>query len=150
MALLAIDPGTTHSGWVIAADPDTVLSHGIAENAEVLELIRQHRGPVAIERIVSYGMAVGAETFQTVEWIGRFWQAAGPERVRLIPRKEVGKHVCDDGRAKDPNIRQGLMNRLGGKALAVGTIKNPGPYYGIKSHAWAALGVAVTAMETKG
>jgi hypothetical protein len=148
-ALLAIDPGTTHSGWVIVADPGAVLSHGIDDNGEILDLIRRHRGPVAIERIVSYGMPVGAETFETVEWIGRFWQHAGSERVRLIPRKDVGKHVCNDGRAKDPNIRQGLMNRLGGKALAVGTVKNPGPYYGIKSHAWAALGVAVTALETK-
>lgn len=148
-ALLAIDPGTTHSGFVIVRNPDAVEMSGVVENGEVLSLIFAHKGPVAIERIVSYGMPVGAETMETIEWIGRFWQAAGPERTRLIPRKDIAKHVCNDGRAKDPNIRQGLMNRLGGKALAVGTIKKPGPYYAIKSHAWAALGVAVTALETK-
>ena len=36
-----------------------------------------------------------------------------------------------------------------GKADAVGTIKKPGPLYSVKSHAWAALAVAVTATETK-
>jgi hypothetical protein len=155
-ALLAIDPGTTHSGWVSAqviyseggSPPILVLGHGIAPNVEVIDMIRGHVGPVAIERLVSYGMPVGAETFETVEWVGRFWQTAGVERTRLIPRKEVGKHVCNDGRAKDPNIRIGLINRWGGKAEAVGTVKKPGPLYGIKTHAWAALGVAVTAAET--
>lgn len=105
--------------------------------------------PVAIERVVSYGMAIGAETIETIEWVGRFHQAAGWDRGRLIPRKEVCKHVCNDGRAKDPNIRQALIDRWGGKAAAIGNIKNPGPLYAVKSHAWQALAVAVTALETK-
>lgn len=147
-AILAIDPGTTHSGWVIALPDGTPTDSGVSINHEIIDMIRGHVGPIAIERIVSYGMPIGAETLETVEWIGRFWQAAGADRTRLIPRKEVGKHVCNDGRAKDPNIRQGLINRWGGKALAVGTVKKPGPLYGIKSHAWPALGVAVTALET--
>jgi hypothetical protein len=37
-----------------------------------------------------------------------------------------------------------LIDKLG----VVGTKKNPGPLFGMKSHAWAALGVAVTALET--
>lgn len=154
-ALLALDPGTTHTGWVrVRPVPGEtfypgalVLDSGVSINAEIIDMIRGHVGPVAIERIVSYGMAVGSETFETVEWIGRFWQAAGADRTRLIPRKEVGKHVCNDGRAKDPNIRQGLINLWGGKAEAIGNAKKPGPLYAVKSHAWAALGVAVTALE---
>jgi hypothetical protein len=121
---------------------------GEAANAEILEMIDGHDGLVAIERVMSYGMPIGAETIETIEWIGRFWQMAGANRTRLIPRKEVGKHVCNDGRAKDPNIRQGLISRWGGKAEAIGTVKKPGPLYGIKSHAWQALAVAVTAAET--
>jgi hypothetical protein len=147
--ILAIDPGTTHSGWVIY-DGSAPVGCGVEENHEVLHMLARHVGPVAIERIVSYGMAIGQETIDTIEWIGRFWQTAGPDRTRLIPRKEVGKHVCHDGRAKDPNIRQALIDRWGGKAEAIGTIKKPGPLYSVKSHAWAALGVAVTAAETQG
>src|SRR5688572_7232854 len=120
--LLAIDPGTTHSGWVSARHVPgevrypclLVLDCGVAENGEILAMLHAHRGRVAIERIVSYGMAIGAETILTIEWIGRFWQAVGTDRVRLIPRKEVCKHVCNDGRAKDPNVRQALIDRWGG------------------------------------
>ncbi|NII07239.1 hypothetical protein HBF25_12680 [Luteibacter anthropi] len=100
---------------------------------------------VAIEMIASYGMPVGAEVFETVRWIGRFQQACrDPEAVRLIYRKDVKMHLCGTPRAKDANIRQALIDKLG----APGTKKSPGPTYGVKSHAWAALGVAVTASET--
>ena len=61
--------------------------------------------------------------------------------VRLVYRKDVKLHLCGSPRAKDPNIRQALLDKLG----PVGTKRQPGPCYGVKSHAWAALGVAVTA-----
>ena len=149
MYLLAIDPGTTHSGWVLVNEMGEPQCSGESDNHEVLAMAREHGGPVAIERVVSYGMAIGKETIETIEWIGRFWQVAGANRTRLIPRKEVCKHICNDGRAKDPNIRQALIDRWGGKAEAVGTVKKPGPLYKVKGHAWSALAVAVTALETK-
>lgn len=145
--LLAIDPGTTHSGWVAMLDGNPLAS-GVSENHEVFDLLRSYPYPVAIEMIASYGMAVGQETFDTCVWIGRFKQAAGAERVRLVYRKEVKSHLCGSMKAKDANVRQALIDRWGGKAEAVGTIKKPGPLYGVKSHAWQALGVAVTALET--
>ena len=47
-------------------------------------------------------------------------------------------------RAKDSNIRQALLDLYGGdKRKAIGIKAEPGPLYGIKSHMWAALGVAV-------
>lgn len=147
-ALLAIDPGTTHSGWVFTRGGRPYES-GVSENGEVIDILRTSVDPVAIEMIASYGMAVGKEVFETCLWIGRFMQAAGPERVRLVYRKDVKLHLCGSPRAKDANIRQALIDRWGGKAEAVGTIKKPGPLYGVKSHAWAALAVAVTALETK-
>jgi hypothetical protein len=150
-ALLAIDPGTTHSGWTVLQN-GSVPASGVYENNEILVLIRQWHGsrPVAIEMIASYGMAVGKEVFETCVWIGRFVQVAGPDRVRLIYRKDVKMHLCGTPRAKDANIRQALIDKWGGKAEAIGTVKKPGPLYGVKSHAWAALAVAVTAAETRG
>lgn len=147
--ILAIDPGTTHSGVVLFAN-GAPASSAVVDNRDVLAIIADHRGAVAIEKVVSYGMAIGQETIDTIMWIGRFLQVAGPHRTRLIPRKEVCKHVCNDGRAKDANIRQALIDKWGGKAQAIGNIKQPGPLYSVKSHAWAALAVAVTAAETKG
>ena len=67
----------------------------------------------------------------------------------LVYREDVKLHLCGSPRAKDANIRQALIDRWGGKAEAVGTVKKPGPLYGVKSHAWSALAVAVTALETR-
>jgi hypothetical protein len=149
-ALLAIDPGTTHSGYVML-EGGRPWSSGVYENAEILSILRDRPAiPVACEMIASYGMAVGKEVFETCVWIGRFIQAAGPDRVRLVYRKDVKLHLCGSPRAKDANIRQALIDRYGGKAEAIGTVKRPGPLYAVKSHAWAALAVAVTASETRG
>lgn len=147
--ILAIDPGTTHSGWVEYRD-GAVTNCGVLPNSEVFDLMQPNylHSMVAIEMIASYGMAVGAEVFETCLWIGRFMQVAGPERVRLVYRKEVKSHLCGSQKAKDANIRQALIDRWGGKAEAIGNIKKPGPLYAVKSHAWAALAVAVTAAET--
>jgi hypothetical protein len=64
-----------------------------------------------------------------------------PPEVRLVYRKDVKLLLCGSPRAKDANIRQALLDLLGPQ----GTKAKPGPTYGVKSHAWAALGVAVTA-----
>lgn len=145
--ILAIDPGTTHSG-VVLYDGAPVVSQ-VLDNHDVLQIIADHRGPVAMEMIASYGMAVGAEVFRTVWWTGRFAQVAGIQRVREIYRRDVKLHICGSPRAKDANIRQALIDKWGGKAEAIGTVKHQGPLYRVKSHAWAALAVAVTAAETK-
>jgi hypothetical protein len=98
----------------------------------------------AIEMVASYGMPVGREVFETVRWIGRFQQAwRDPETVRFVYRKDVKLHLCGSARAKDANIRQALIDKLG----PVGTKAVPGPLYGVKSHIWSALAVAVTALE---
>lgn len=144
--IFAIDPGTTISGWV-RYEGGRVIESGVTDNAELLQKI-QFEGRVidllAIEMIASYGMAVGAEVFETCVWIGRFLQA-WPGRHRKVYRSEVKMHLCHTMKAKDPNIRQALLDKVGHP----GVKKAPGPTYGVKSHAWAALGVAVTAAETE-
>lgn len=148
--ILAIDPGTTHSGYVVW-EGGQVCRSGVLENAEILEMLDKEipgNYPLAIEMIASYGMAVGKEVFETCLWVGRFMQAAGAWRVKLIYRQQVKLHLCKSPRAKDANIRQAIIDLYGGKAEAIGTVKKPGPLYGVKSHAWAALAVAITAANT--
>jgi hypothetical protein len=86
-------------------------------------------------------MAVGREVFETCVWIGRFVERLGI--VTLVYRKDVKLTICGSPRAKDANVRAALIDRLG----QVGTKNNPGPLYGMKSHLWSALAVAVTVME---
>lgn len=140
--ILAIDPGTAESGWCYLFG-DKVGMSGVFPNEDMLRLIASERQcAVAIEMVASYGMAVGREVFETCVWIGRFMQASHqPEAVKLVYRRDVKLHLCGNPRAKDANIRQALLDLIGPQ----GTKKQPGPTYGVKSHAWAALGVAVTA-----
>ena len=146
--ILAIDPGTTHSGWCTYVD-GKVWGGGVTNNFDMLRHVIEppwkEDDILAIEMVASYGMAVGKEVFETVRWIGRFQQAwRDPEAVRLIYRRDVKLHLCGNMRAKDTNVWQALIDKLG----PVGTKAAPGPLYGVKSHARSAVAVAVTAAET--
>lgn len=156
MILHAIDPGPNVSGYVVY-DAGKVLRSGVTETASLLAQVRalevMSMSPprLAIEMIASYGMAVGETTFDTCRLIGRFQEACGfgdnPTRFRLVYRKDVKMHLCGSMRAKDANIRQALIDRYGGDS-AIGKRATPGPLYGVKSHAWAALAVACYAADT--
>ena len=142
--ILAIDPGPLKSAFV-RWDGERVIECAWIDNADVRETIRMcWQSQIAIEMIASYGMAVGADVFQTCVEIGRMVEAAGG-CVSLVFRRDVKLHLCGSARAKDSNIRQALLDRFG----PVGTKKTPGPLFGVKSHIWSALAVAVTASETK-
>ena len=151
--ILAIDPGTVQSAWIIFSG-GRAERFGIQANVELLADLRSETRwgrPLAdvavIEKIESFGMTVGAEVFETVHWSGRFTEALWPTPVVQLPRRAVKLHLCGSARAKDPNIRQALLDRFGGKA-ATGTKRSPGPLHGIHGDLWAALAVAVTFAET--
>lgn len=144
--IYAIDPGPEFSALVQYGSSHKLIVGWTRPNAEWLEAIAKLGDgvtPLVIEKVESFGMAVGAEVFETVFWSGRFAQAwKGP--VARIGRKAIKLHLCQSVRAKDKNIRQALIDKLGPH----GTKKKPGPTYGISSHLWAALAVAVTFHET--
>ena len=146
--IFAIDPGPKASAYV-RWNGVRVIESGWKENAIVRELVATHSAnhDVAIENIACYGMAVGAEVFATCVEIGRFVEIAtrGGVDPMLVFRKDIKLHLCGSLKAKDPNIRQALIDRFG----AVGTKKNPGPLWGVKSHIWAALAVAVMVGDTE-
>jgi len=157
MMLLAIDPGPEESAYVVWRGEIGFGSHGIVgehrkvPNAKLIEMITSRWNAIqfdrcVIEMIASYGMPVGREVFETCVWIGRFMQSFGADRCSRLTRIEVKNHLCHSSRAKDANIRQALIDRLG----AQGTKKSPGPTYGIVADEWAALAVAVTWYDQQG
>lgn len=144
-SILAIDPGPTQSAYVVF-DGERIVGMGIDPNEELLACLHREQFEVeqiAIEGIQSFGMAVGAEVFQTCIWIGRYWEAAQAP-VELVYRRDVKLTLCGNARAKDPNIRQAILDRYGGKEAAIGRKATPGPLYGVTSHCWSALAVALT------
>lgn len=151
--ILAIDPGSAHSGWCYMRD-DRIVESGKDENGLIVALIRiSSADTLAIEMIESMGMPVGREVFETCVWIGRFIESWHyPDQVKLITRRQVKLHLCNSMQAKDSNIRQAIIDRFppsgGGTLKQVGTKLLPGPLYGVHGDAWSAVGVALTAKET--
>lgn len=152
--ILAIDPGPERSALLVF-DGVKAWPVGILDNHEVRRRLYvdqfcadgQEPDVLAVERMSCYGRPVGDETFDTVEWTGRFMEAWACRAVR-VRRMEVKMHVCHDSRANDAHIRQALIDRFGpSRKAAIGTKKAPGPLYGVVKDLWAALAVAVTAWD---
>lgn len=140
MKILAIDPGPIESAFVIW-DGATIIDKGKIPSESVLPLIGIHvrECTLVCEMIACYGMAVGAEVFETCVWIGRYVEKAQGQMARLT-RSKVKMHLCHSMKAKDSNIRQALIDRFG----APGTKKAPGTTFGLAGDMWAAFAVAVT------
>lgn len=150
--IVAIDPGDKMSAFVrYDATVGMPVAFGKFDNETILDRLdtqRQHEeqffgAHLAIEMIASYGMPVGREVFETCVWIGRFIQAWRGS-YSYVYRKDVKLHLCGQPRAKDSNIRQALIDRYGGKDVAIGKKNSPGPLYCCKADIWQALAVAVT------
>lgn len=141
--IIAIDPGTTQSGWCLV-DGHKIIRSGVDDNNWIKACL--HDWPahqMAIEMIASYGMPVGKETFETCVWIGRFMENFSGE-TELIYRKQVLKHFgIKEPKGADAKIRQLLIKKFGD----AGTKSKPGPTFGITSHAWQALSIAATALK---
>ncbi len=144
--ILAIDPGTLQSGYVLY--DGRVITSGVMPNEDLLKIVADDNSDVlAIEKIVNQGNLIGQETIDSVEWIGRFQQAWGcPEDVLKIPRRDVKKALGIPGSSDDAKVNARLRELIGEK----GTKAKPGPTFGVSSHAWAALGVAYAAMKQVG
>ena len=150
-SLLAIDPGSSESAWLVYdAEEEELRGFAKIPNEELLERLRSGTGSVplvVIEWTAPRGMPASAELFETMYWAGRFAEAARPARVERLERMAVKMHLCHSRSAKDANIRAALIDRFGGpggKAAAIGLKASPGPLYGVSHDVWAALAVAVT------
>lgn len=144
MKILAIDPGPEKSAYVVWNGETWVDARIIPNDALRAVVAAGDYDLMAIEMVACYGMAVGREVFETCVWIGRFIECCNEMFMPgLVYRREIKMHFCNSMKAKDANIRQALLDRFGGKEKAVGKKASPGPLYGIKSHLWSALAIAL-------
>ena len=148
MKILCIDPGCTESAYVLMDKDYKPLEFGKVENIKMLCLVDEFlicgnaEDKFVIEMVASYGMAVGKEVFETVFWIGRFWQAYDGLRTKVY-RKDVKMNLCGQTKARDSNIIQALKDRFGDK----GTVKQKGWFYGFKKDIWQAYAVGITYLD---
>lgn len=154
--VLAIDPGPVESAWcLIDADTCKPLAFDKQGNEAVREYLRgTSADTLAVEMVASYGMAVGAEVFETCVWIGRFLEVSEDNpwifRRQRHTRSPVKLHHCHDSRAKDTNIRQALVDRFapGQPNHGKGTKAEPGWFYGFRADVWQAYALAVYVADT--
>ena len=149
MTIFAIDPGPTNSGVVHwhHLEQQVIWADAAVENHFLLDLLRMRGGIdlIACECIEALYAHVGKETVRTIRFCGRIEEAAYTRNIRFVGMspQEVKKLVCGTSSAKDPAVRQALIDRLG----PPGTKKTPGRTYGVSSHAWRALAVAIATQE---
>jgi hypothetical protein len=158
MTTLAIDPGNQQSAYCLIDGHRLPLAFEKLSNEALIDLMQKEitgdygPGRVVIEMVASYGMAVGADVFETCVWIGRFAQvahAAGVE-VELVKRIPVKMHHCHSVRASDGAVSQALVDRFapGEPNHGKGTKKAPGFFHGFSGDVWQAFALAVYAVDT--
>jgi hypothetical protein len=153
-----------------------VLKSEIRKNNEFMlildDILGQKPALVGIERVASYGMAVGEEVFDTCRLEGRIMEHIDMVndieceqgvvvKYTQVKRKEVMKHLCGAVKGNDATIRAALIDRIGpptvkkltprfgkkGQELSPVLASVPGPTFGVTKDQWAALAVAVYAYD---
>ena len=161
MHILAIDPGPETCGVVVyCTDERRVL---VAEKAEptesavkrVSQMATQGSAQlVACERVQSYGIS-GSSLLLTAETYGRISERAAFGGIQFagLYRREVLRELDLLGARgnRDAAVRARMIEMHGGtQKAAVGRKAKPGPLYGVSSHAWQALGLAVAVASREG
>ena len=158
MRVLAIDPGSTESAYILFNGTLPAIEMGIVDNGYLLGripdlLLTPSLRPdvVYIEGMQSYGTVMGKSTIDTLVWIGRFqqqyinycekWNYA--QNLKIVLRTSVKSYVCGTTQAKDGHVREALIDRYGPQ----GTKKAQGKTYGISSHIWSALAIGTYAIS---
>ena len=173
--ILAIDPGSSKSAFMTMSGVGQPMDFGIQDNDDLLDVVYAfNTHDLVIEMVACMGMAVGKTVFETVFWIGRFWEKSQSEVKQRVLRSDVKMAMCGNSRAKDVNIRQSLIDRYGGEDIAIGGkkcttckgkgwtgrdhdscpdcgsqgyIHPPGPLHGVSKDVWSALAVGCTYID---
>ncbi len=148
--ILAIDPGERMSGWVICEGLN-VVDYGHDQNDQIVDQMPQKLYELMLIEEITYGQRVGRQIMRTVFWSGAFACSAiqKGKTVSLLPRSTVKKTLCAGiSRPKDADVSRAVRSRYpksgAGARPEVGTLKKPGPLFGITDHCWQALALILT------
>ncbi len=148
--VLAVDPGPVETAYLLLWE-DKIQAWGKVPNDAAALVVANcqdslgHVVPVVCEMVACYGMAVGAEVFDTAVWIGEYRRICADRNIpwNTLTRVEVKNLLCHHSAGvNDSVIRTRLIDLYGGKEKAIGKKKTPGPLWGITKDVWSALAVA--------
>ena len=158
MRILAVDPGPLKSAWLMVEPGEPMRGVQQEDNEAVLGIIEAVCNPttmLAVEYMHSMGMPQSQGVLDAQYWVGRFADRACTHgaAVAHMKRRDVKLYICGNARAKDANVRQALIDRYpptgGGSVPQIGTKKAPGPLYGMATHLWSCLAIALTAQHER-
>lgn len=169
--IIGIDPGPSTSGFVVMETGRGVLpcvrwSDAAVDSADLARLaasalIDYDPAIVAIEWLTTYGRAVGASVLDTARIVGQVEGVLKERRshaeVVLVTRPDVCHELCQSRSATKAQVRAACLAiysaegvpQGGGACRQVGTKRDPGPLYGVRSHAWDALATALAAWRRR-
>lgn len=151
MRVIALDVGTTQTGWCLL-DGYKPIAFGKDDNEVVLSILKKEKYDIMVyEQFVSYGMPIGVSTITSIEWNGRFKQLVLCKGVKVssITRQEEKLNICHSTKANDGTIRQALIDRFAKTPSGKGTKKDPDFFYGFSKDMWSAFAVGVTYLDTR-
>ena len=155
MRILAIDPGTTESGYVILdCETKAIVAHGIVDNwgMEHMLLDFDRVTHAVIERIACRGIVAGDSVFLTCEWVGRFhwWLRSRGIPVAFMKRREVLTELLGSHKVRwkgaDSKVRAIAIESIGPQ----GSADKPGSTFGLRYDEWQAAGLALAWMKSIG
>jgi len=153
--IIGIDPGPTDMAVVAINDDKKIIIADHITTISLFDLEISHFPKdclIAIEDYVIY-QPVGQAGRDTIKMIGAIRYLCDKHKRPFveIPRGDILRHICGATKGGDTALRAAVMDRYGGSRKAAwGTKKDKGPLYGLTgSHLLAALGVAITADETR-
>ena len=154
MTILAIDPGPAQSAFVIW-DGQALLRKDICANESLRDMLDNtgryitYPPSLVIEMIGHYGsgMPAGKEVFETchLDWPVYRVLAGAEARAHPASYDQDASMWLRTGQGCE-DVRQALIDRSYG---APGVKKAPGVLYGVTSHCWAALALAVCAHDRR-
>ena len=131
---LAIDPGNQRSGYIIGRRDKTIVGGvSVAEFSAEIDnrVLRDQLGDMVrkygidvliIETPKPRGLPTAADEMETLVEVGRFIQKA--EQLGLAWsfafRTDIKVHITGRSNTGDSHVRQALLDRFGGEAVAIG------------------------------
>lgn len=172
--IIAIDPGTEESAFVVLDEGYSIHKAGKIGNAEMMQIIQTEPdiGVIVIEDIEpryssgdrsAAGAVMGQSTIETIKAMGRFallaeqrgarleWIYRREERSALIPTKKNGLPPLppDAPKHADGQIRASLIRRFARHDVinGRGTKADPDTFHGFHGDMWQAMAVGVTWLD---
>lgn len=160
--VLALDPGSTETGWVLLAAPPPKAPRAAGKKpngAMLADLDGQIRLASELPLLVLesipavYGRSALPELCEGIRWEGRFiqaWYAGTGALPTLVARSTVKAWLCGTGKANDRDVRAELLHRWGLPSDIKPKALKSSPLAGFAADMWAALAVALWAQNHPG